>query len=151
MSGILEQLRAGLATRSAEETRGAGAALAALVPDDATLALHGDLGAGKTTFVQGLGEGLGVAGPVTSPTFNVCRFYPPVGPRGRTLAHLDAYRLDHPGQVEALLIEEFLVSPYCLAIEWPEKIADWIAPTAWHLDFGIASDGIHTIRLRPAR
>jgi tRNA threonylcarbamoyladenosine biosynthesis protein TsaE len=147
MKGILERLEAGLATRSAEETRAIAAALAREVPDDGTLALHGDLGAGKTTFVQGLAAGLGVAGPVTSPTFNVFRTYRPEGAGRRMLGHLDAYRLEDPGQIEELLIEEFLVSPYCLAVEWPERVAGWIPAGAWRLDFAIAGDGAHTIRL----
>jgi tRNA threonylcarbamoyladenosine biosynthesis protein TsaE len=141
---ILSRLRAGVATATAEETRTLAAELAGALPADATLALHGDLGAGKTTLVQGLARGFGIAEPVTSPTFNLCRFY-----RGaRQLAHLDAYRLEGPGQMDGLLLEEFLVSPYCLAVEWPEKIAAWMPADAWHLDLGIAPDGRHTVRLR---
>lgn len=145
---IQSRLRAGVATASAEETQAVAAELAALLPADATLALHGDLGAGKTTFVQGLAHGFGIREPVTSPTFNLCRFYRGTGERARHLAHLDAYRLEDPAQVDALLLEEFLVTPYCLAVEWPEKVAGWISPTAWHLDLGIGPDQRHTIRLR---
>jgi tRNA threonylcarbamoyladenosine biosynthesis protein TsaE len=146
---VLERLRAGVATGSAEETRVLAAELATVLPAEVTLALHGDLGVGKTTFVQGLARGLGVAEPVTSPTFNLCRFYRGTGPGARNLGHLDAYRLDGPAQVEALLIEDFLAPPYCLAIEWPEKIAAWLPPGAWHLDLAIAEGPSHTVRLRP--
>jgi tRNA threonylcarbamoyladenosine biosynthesis protein TsaE len=61
---------------------------------DATVALHGDLGAGKTTWVQGLAQGFGITEPVTSPTFTIYTLH-----RGgnRMLAHLDAYRLALPG------------------------------------------------------
>ena len=142
-----DRLRAGVVTASAEETRALAAAFAAELPIDVILALHGDLGAGKTTFVQGLARGLGVAEAVTSPTFNLCRLYR-AAPGGRHLAHLDAYRLDSPAQAEALLLEDFLVTPYCLAIEWPEKIAGWVPANAWHLEFGIAPDQRHTVRLR---
>jgi tRNA threonylcarbamoyladenosine biosynthesis protein TsaE len=145
---LLTRLRAGIATATAEETRALAAALAAVLPVDLTLALHGDLGVGKTTFVQGLARGFGVSEAVTSPTFNLCRFYRGVGPGGRNLAHLDAYRLEQPGQAEALLLEDFLVTPYCLAVEWPEKISGWIPADAWHLELGIRPDQRHTLRLR---
>jgi tRNA threonylcarbamoyladenosine biosynthesis protein TsaE len=149
MKSLLEELRAGLVSDSASRTREIGAALAGLIPPDSVLALHGDLGAGKTTFVQGLASGLGIAGPVTSPTFTLYRLYTPDPTSGarRMLAHLDAYRLVSPAQAEALLLHEFLVSPWCLAVEWPENLGAWIPPGAWHLEFGIATAGRHTLRL----
>lgn len=142
---LLARLREGVVTRDAEETRALAAGLAAVLPAEAVLALHGDLGAGKTTFVQGLARGLGVSGAVTSPTFTLFNLH-----RGsaRTLIHLDAYRLDSPAGAESLLIDEFLVPPYCLAVEWPEKVAGWLPADAWHLDLGIAADGAHTLTLR---
>jgi tRNA threonylcarbamoyladenosine biosynthesis protein TsaE len=145
---ILHRLRAGVATASAEETQALAAELAAVLPADITLALHGDLGAGKTTFVQGLARGFGIPEPVTSPTFNLCRFYGAPGKGIRHLGHLDAYRLEDPAQVDALLLDDFLVTPFCLAVEWPEKISGWIPAGAWHLDFGITPDQRHTVRLR---
>jgi tRNA threonylcarbamoyladenosine biosynthesis protein TsaE len=145
---ILSRLRAGVATASAEETQALAAELAGVLPADVTLALHGDLGVGKTTFVQGLAHGFGIREPVTSPTFSLCRFYQGQGKGARHLAHLDAYRLEDPAQVDALLLEEFLATPYCLAVEWPEKVAGWISATAWHLDLGTGADQRHTIRLR---
>jgi len=141
---IFERLRAGVTTSSAEETRAIAAELGAALPADATLALHGDLGVGKTTFVQGLARGLGITDPITSPTFNIFTLH-----RGPTvLLHLDAYRLDHPRQVEDLLLADFIISPWCLAVEWPEKIEGWLPPNALDLDLGITPDERHTIRLR---
>ena len=117
---VLTELLAGVVTLSADETRRLGARLAAALAPDATLALHGDLGVGKTTFVQGLAQGFGITGMVTSPTFNILHLYrgAATGPAahqaparadvspapagslpqgrsaaGRTLVHLDAYRL----------------------------------------------------------
>jgi tRNA threonylcarbamoyladenosine biosynthesis protein TsaE len=142
---IFDQLRAGVCTSSANETQVIAAAFAAALPAVATLALHGDLGVGKTTFAQGLARGFGIAGHVTSPTFNIYSVYR--GPT-RTLVHLDAYRLESAAQIEALLVEDFLNPPWCLAIEWPEKIADWLPSDALHLEFGIAADERHTLRLR---
>ena len=141
---IFERLRAGVTTSSAEETRAIAAELGAALPADATLTLHGDLGVGKTTFVQGLARGLGITDPITSPTFNIFTLH-----RGPTvLLHLDAYRLDHPRQVEDLLLADFMISPWCLAVEWPDKIEGWLPPNALDLDLGITLDERHTIRLR---
>jgi tRNA threonylcarbamoyladenosine biosynthesis protein TsaE len=142
---IFAKLRAGVVTTSAEESHALARELAAALPPDSTLALHGDLGVGKTTFVQGLARGLGVTAPVTSPTFNIFTLY-----RGesRTLVHMDAYRLENDRQIDALMLEDFLVSPWCLAVEWPEKIAGWIPANALHLDLGITSEQHHTVRLR---
>ena len=141
--GILDRLRNGATTESADETRALAAELAAALPVDVTLALHGNLGVGKTTFVQGLARGLGVTASVTSPTFTIYSLYH----GNRLLAHLDAYRLDSPAQVDALLLEDFLTTPYCLAVEWPEKVAAWLPRNAWKLDLGIAGEGRHTVRL----
>lgn len=142
---IFAKLRAGVITASAEETHALARELAVALPPDATLALHGDLGVGKTTFVQGLARGLGVNEPVTSPTFNIFTLH-----RGatRTLVHMDAYRLESDRQIDALMLEDFLVSPWCLAVEWPEKIAAWIPANALHFDLGITADQRHTVRLR---
>ena len=141
---ICARLRAGIVTASAAETRAIAHELAAALPPDIVLALHGDLGVGKTTFVQGLAAGFGCPDPVTSPTFTIYTLHQ--GGR-RTLVHLDAYRLDTGAQIDSLMLEDFLVSPYCLAVEWPEKIADWIPSEAWHLELGITADEHHTLRL----
>ncbi|MDD3181031.1 MAG: tRNA (adenosine(37)-N6)-threonylcarbamoyltransferase complex ATPase subunit type 1 TsaE [Opitutaceae bacterium] len=142
---IFDKLRAGVTTPSAEATRVLAAQLAALLPPDATLALHGDLGAGKTTFVQGLARGFGVHEHVTSPTFAIYSVY-----RGqsRTLVHLDAYRIDREEQLDALLLDEFLISPYCLAVEWPEKIAAWLPTNAWPISLSIVEGRRHRLLLQ---
>lgn len=141
---ICDKLRAGVTTTSAEETQALAAAWAATLPADVIIALHGDMGVGKTTFVQGLARGFGVVESVTSPTFAIYAVY-----HGRrTLIHLDAYRLETAREIEDLLLEDFLDSPYCLAIEWPGRIESWIAPDALHLELGITPDEKHTVRLR---
>lgn len=141
---LLTRLRRGVTTASAAETRELAATLAPLIPPDTVLALHGNLGVGKTTFVQGLAVGFGITEPVTSPTFNVFVLH-----RGgnRLLGHLDAYRLESAEEVDALLLEEFLVSPWCLAVEWPERLGAWVPAGAWHLELGITPDERHTITL----
>lgn len=141
---ISARLRAGVTTPSADATRRLAAEFAATLPPDTTLALHGDMGVGKTTFVQGLAEGLGVHEHVTSPTFAIYSVYRGAG---RTLVHMDAYRLERGAQVEELLLDEFLLSPWVLAIEWPEKIADWMPANALQLTLSIVEGDKHHVRL----
>ncbi|NDC75369.1 tRNA (adenosine(37)-N6)-threonylcarbamoyltransferase complex ATPase subunit type 1 TsaE [bacterium] len=146
-SSILAELRTGVVTTSAEDTRALAARLAAALLPGSVLALHGDLGAGKTTFVQGFAAGLGIHETVTSPTFNIFTLHRGAG---RTLVHLDAYRLDSGAQLADLMIEDFLVPPWWLAVEWPEKVADWLPSGALHLDLGHAPGAgrYHSLRLR---
>ena len=142
---ILQKLKVGLTTESAEQTRAIAAELAAALPPDTTLALHGDMGVGKTTFVQGLAQGFGVSEHVTSPTFAIYSIYQG---NARTLVHLDAYRLEKKSALDELLIEEFLQTPWCLAVEWPDKIGDWLPANAWHLTLSIVAGDRHHLVLR---
>lgn len=87
--------------RTAEETRELGRKLATVLAAGDLLVLTGGLGAGKTTFTQGLGAGLNVAGQIASPTFVIARTHEPQGP-GPGLVHVDAYRLESLDEVDAL-------------------------------------------------
>lgn len=107
-------------SRSAEQTRRVGMRLGALLERGDVLALAGDLGAGKTTFVQGLAAGWGSPDSVTSPTFVLVNIYS--RPDGQRLAHLDAYRLSGPAEAEALDLDE-LLSGGPLVAEWAPRIA----------------------------
>jgi tRNA threonylcarbamoyladenosine biosynthesis protein TsaE len=106
-------------TLSPEETRIVGAALApTLLPGD-VVSLSGDLGAGKTAFVQGLAAALGVTRQVTSPTFTIVHEY-----QGRfPIAHLDVYRLDSFQEVLDLGFEEYMDGGSIVLVEWGEAIA----------------------------
>lgn len=141
---ISAKLKQGITTESAEQTRSLAAELAAALPPDTTLALHGDMGVGKTTFVQGLAHGLGVHEHVTSPTFAIYSVYQ--GTK-KKLIHLDAYRLEKESQIESLLLDEFLVNPYVLAVEWPEKTGAWLPKDAWHLTLSIVDGDKHRLVL----
>lgn len=106
-------------TRSVEETRALGEQLGrdVLVPGDVVV-LSGELGAGKTALAQGVGRGLGVDGPVVSPTFTLVREY-----QGRhPLCHVDLYRLEWVQELHELGIEEHLDDSVTL-IEWGEMAA----------------------------
>ena len=131
---------------SVEETERAAARLAGLLPEtDCTLALHGTLGAGKTTFVSGLARALGVRETVTSPSYNIYAVYEG---RSRQLIHMDAYRLPSPEAVESLMLEEFMRSPWVWVVEWPEKIGDALPENTLHADFEIVRAGTHRFRVR---
>jgi tRNA threonylcarbamoyladenosine biosynthesis protein TsaE len=107
-----------LRTRTAEETRGAGEAIAGLLRGGDAVSLTGDLGAGKTTLVQGAAQGLGVAGPVVSPTFTLVREY-----EGRLrVVHVDVYRLDRMQDAIDLGLEELAGDDAVLFVEWGDAI-----------------------------
>ncbi len=95
------------------------------------IALRGDLGAGKTTFVQALCKRLGITATVQSPTYVLMKSYPLEGPtttfgaprRFNRVVHIDAYRLEKPQEFSALKPEQFLQDPSALVlVEWPEKL-----------------------------
>ena len=112
-----------LTTDSAEATRALGARLGQAARPGDVIALSGDLGAGKTCLVQGLAAGLGVGGPVTSPTFVLVAEY-----AGRLpLYHVDLYRTESLEEIRALGLEEMLHGDGVTVIEWAEK-ADPILP-----------------------
>ncbi len=94
--------------------------------------LYGELGAGKTTFVKGLAEALGVRGTVTSPTFVIEKIYLLKRQKFSKLVHIDAYRLGHARELEQLGFKELLNDPSNLiVIEWGEKVAS-ILPKKFH-------------------
>lgn len=143
MSDFLEQLKKGIDCSSAEATRAVAKQLAGHLPEDCTLALHGDLGVGKTTFVGGLAEAWDIEEPITSPTFNLLACY-----NGkRTLLHLDAYRLESEADAESLFLDDLLISPFCFVVEWPQKIEGALHEPLWHLELSIQREGIHRVTL----
>lgn len=110
-----------LKVSTAEQTHALGAALAELLRAGDLLVLTGELGAGKTTFTQGLGEGLGVREGIISPTFVLVRIHPnlPDGPRpgGPDLVHVDAYRLGSASEIDDIDLENTLDSSVTV-VEW---------------------------------
>ena len=105
-------------TSAVGETQALAAELAALAEPGDLIVLAGDLGAGKTAFVQGFGRGLGVTEPITSPTFTLAQQY-----EGRLLVHhLDVYRLDQLGEVAELGLGELLDDGGVVLIEWGDAI-----------------------------
>lgn len=107
-----------LVTRTPEETREAAAALAALLAPGDVVNLTGELGAGKTAFVQGAARALGVEGPVVSPTFVLVREY-----RGQMpIYHVDVYRLERLQEVHDLGFEDLLDPTGVVFVEWGDAV-----------------------------
>ena len=105
---------------SAAETLALGEALGRALQAGDVLALHGELGSGKTTLIQGIARGLGLAPEqVKSPTFVLMREYPGALP----LIHVDAYRLDHPDAAWSFDTELFFSRRKVTVVEWAERIA----------------------------
>ena len=116
--------------------------LAKLAPKNTAtiVALVGDLGAGKTTFVQALGKELGVTETMQSPTYVLMKKYQTTNSKFQTLIHIDAYRLENPEEFTALRPEQFLQDPKTLVVvEWPEKVAGALPPADMTINF--SSDG----------
>ena len=122
---------------SVEETWRVAAEVAELLKPGTVIALHGDLGAGKTTFVQGLGFALGLERPVTSPTFTLTTEYQT--PRFK-LVHMDLYRLTGPDDLLTIGYPEYLETGSVVAVEWPERAGDLIPPDALHVTFSLTDD-----------
>ena len=113
-----------LETRTADDTRAAGAALAPFLRPRDVVVLTGELGAGKTTFVQGVAAGLGATEHVASPTFTLVREYV----SGRVpLAHVDLYRLDREQDVLDLALDELEDGERVLLVEWGDPVAELLA------------------------
>lgn len=106
-------------SRSPEQTRRLGARLGAVLRPGDIICLQGDLGAGKTTFVQGVAKGWGSLDAVSSPTFIIVNEYRRAD--GSRLFHMDAYRLDSAPEAEELDLDSMLADGVLL-VEWPERI-----------------------------
>ena len=118
---------------TSEEMRDLGRQLAGLLRAGDLIILGGPLGAGKTTLTKGIGDGLGVRGPVTSPTFVIARVHPSVA-GGPDLVHADAYRLGSRAEVDDLDLDADLASSVTV-VEWGEWLVESLAGS--YLTIGI--------------
>ncbi len=116
-----------LRSESPEETRGLASKLARLLTGGDLVLLFGDLGAGKTTFVQGLCAALGVQDKITSPTFTLMHIYHSAA---LTIYHFDFYRLQTVEQIVALGVQEYFEGEGICVIEWPERALPLLPPRA---------------------
>jgi len=129
-------------TASPEETEALAARLArALVPGD-VVTVSGDLGAGKTTFVRGAARALGVAGPVSSPTFTIGHRYDAPVP----VAHLDLYRIKGLDPEEWGDLEPYFEGTVAF-VEWPENGGDWLPDARAVVTLSHVDESHRTVRI----
>ncbi len=110
-----------------DSTHAIGLSIGEKLPPKCIISLYGDLGSGKTSFVQGLAKGLSVPKEyyITSPTYNIINEYP-----GRhTLFHMDLYRISDPEELYDIGFEEIIRDNGIIAIEWPDRLPEgWLTP-----------------------
>jgi len=128
---------------TADDTQAFGRRLGALLRGGDVLVLTGDLGAGKTTLTQGIAEGLGVRGPITSPTFVIARVHPSLV-AGPLLVHVDAYRLGSALELDDLDLDADLDASVTV-VEWGAGLAEQLSDT--RLELTITGDDVRTARL----
>lgn len=131
MTGVFE-------VKSVEETWELAKELAAELKPGDVVCLEGDLGAGKTTFTQGLAAAMGVPGRVNSPTFCIVQEHrrPPSSVSGPSLlVHMDLYRLHGEDDVIAIGWEDYLAEGAILVVEWPERAGALVPSAARHIIF----------------
>lgn len=131
-------------SRSVSDTLSAGRRLASLLRPGDTVLLNGRLGCGKTVFTAGLAEGLGIDGPIPSPTFVLVRSYVGFLP----LIHADAYRLGSSAEFEDLAIEEQLRDGV-LVVEWGQAVVSVVGEDRLDVEFEVTGEESRTIRLIP--
>jgi tRNA threonylcarbamoyladenosine biosynthesis protein TsaE len=128
---------------TAAETQAFGRRLGALLRAGDLIVLTGDLGAGKTTLTQGIADGLGVRGPITSPTFVIARIHPSlVG--GPALVHVDAYRLGSALELDDLDLDADLDQSVTI-VEWGAGLAEQLSEE--RLEISLTGEDVRTARL----
>lgn len=120
-----------------------GRSFADKVKNGGVIELIGDVGVGKTTFVRGLAEGLGVEGQVNSPSFTISRSY--ALPNGNSLVHYDFYRLQDPGIMSEDLIENLMNRKNIVVIEWGESIAGFLPEDRIKVSINYNNDNSRTV------
>jgi tRNA threonylcarbamoyladenosine biosynthesis protein TsaE len=136
---ILDENTLDFVSHSTAQTRRFGVRLGLLLQPGDIICLQGELGTGKTCLTQGIGEGMGVVEPITSPTFTLIAEYQPPSP-SPPLYHIDVYRLDRAvHEAMALGLDDYLLGDGACVIEWADRISSmlprerlWI--TLRHLD-----------------
>jgi tRNA threonylcarbamoyladenosine biosynthesis protein TsaE len=138
-------MRVGVRTSSAEETRELGEAVASLLRARDAVVLTGELGAGKTTFVQGVARGLGIEEQVSSPTFTLVKEYSGI----LDLAHVDVYRLDRMQEVVDLGLEELGGGDDVLLVEWGDTIEELLPDDRLQVELATADaeENVRTIEI----
>ncbi|MBT3192376.1 MAG: tRNA (adenosine(37)-N6)-threonylcarbamoyltransferase complex ATPase subunit type 1 TsaE [Verrucomicrobia bacterium] len=118
---------------SVESTQALAENITPMLPPGALLALHGDLGSGKTCFVTGIARALGIQDPITSPTFTMINEY--MG--SRQLCHMDLYRIADPDELFSLGLEDYIDGDGITIMEWAERAGDLLPEDTIHILFEV--------------
>jgi len=146
VASIFDQHTLDFISHSEAQTRRLGARLGELLQGGETIALQGELGTGKTRWVQGVGQGLHVGQNVTSPTFTLVNEYP-----GRlTLYHVDLYRINQATEALAFGLEDYLYGNGVCLIEWAERAVEVLPPDRLWIAFYYLDDTKRRIVMRAA-
>lgn len=135
-------------TTSFGQTQKVGFDFAKKLKGGEVLALYGDLGSGKTTFVQGLAAGLGIDRQIISPTFIIMRTYTADTQKSKrkVFYHVDLYRISNSDEVQSLGLLEFMGDPQTIvAIEWPDKIENLLPENRIDITFTYLEDDMRQI------
>ncbi len=143
---ILDPYTVEIFTHSPEQTRRVGMRLGAMLQPGDLLCLQGDLGAGKTTLVQGLAQGWGGLDAVSSPTFVLVNAYRRAD--GGQFFHMDAYRLESLPEAEELDFDAMLAQGP-LVIEWPERVRNLLPPDRLWVELDYLDEDRRTLRFSP--
>jgi len=136
VASIFDQQTLDFISHSEAQTCRLGMRLGELLAKGDIIALQGELGSGKTRWVQGVGQGLQVDQRVTSPTFTLVNEYP-----GRLiLYHIDLYRIDHTAEALAFGLEDYLYGDGVCLIEWAERVSEVLPPDRLWITFNYLDD-----------
>jgi tRNA threonylcarbamoyladenosine biosynthesis protein TsaE len=140
---VLDAQTLEVTSTSPAQTRDLGMRLGRVLRTGDVICLQGDLGAGKTTFVQGMAQGWGSQDSVSSPTFVIVNVYR--RPDGAQLFHLDTYRLESVPEAEELDLESMLAQG-ALIVEWPERLGSLVPDERLWIHFDHMDEGERGIR-----
>lgn len=133
-------------SRSPDQTKRLGYRLGQLLTRNMTICLAGELGAGKTTFVAGIGEGWGAQQRITSPTFVIVHQHDRAADQ-QSLHHIDAYRIESAGDAASIGLDDIWEAGGVVIIEWPQHIENWLPPEYLWIDFLFDDDNILNRRM----
>ncbi|NLL51495.1 MAG: tRNA (adenosine(37)-N6)-threonylcarbamoyltransferase complex ATPase subunit type 1 TsaE [Peptococcaceae bacterium] len=142
----MEHFESTVLSASPQETYNLGKKIGQSLTGGEIICLYGDLGAGKTVFAKGLGQGLGVEAEITSPTFTLIQEYESPS-KGLQLIHMDLYRLTNPEEAEIIGVTDYFRDDCVCLLEWPEIIEDLLPSDHWQVWLEGSGDLPRHIRL----
>jgi len=138
-------------SHSTAQTHRLGVRLGRLLQSGDLLLLTGEFGAGKTTFIQGVAEGLGVAGPVTSPSFTlVWEYRSDCDHGGAPFYHVDLYRIASLRETEEMGMDEYLGGAGICAVEWADRVPEALPEEHLLITLSFLSETKRVVRMEPA-